>query len=249
MKVAIVTGAGQGLGAACARDLANNGYSCALMSPSERSERLAKEIGGIGLKGSSTSFADLKKLVETAMDAYGRIDAVVNNTGNLARIKPGTMLATGNAYDPHLDTDLLEIQDHEWHDSLDFYFLNVIRMLRIVTPIMRTNGGGAIVNISSLAALEPRLSYPLSSPIRAATLAYTKIFADRYARDGIRINNVLPGFMNSREFSAPVLQSIPIGRAGRVEELAHTVTFLLSPGAGYITGQSILVDGGSNRRI
>jgi NAD(P)-dependent dehydrogenase (short-subunit alcohol dehydrogenase family) len=249
MKVAIVTGAGQGIGAACARELARNDYACVLMSPSDQSERLAKEIGGIGMKGSVTEVADLERLVDTAIKLHGRIDAVVNNTGNLARIKPGTTLASGNAYDPHLDSELIDIEDKEWHDSLDFYFLNVVRMLRLVTPVMRKSGGGAIVNISSLAALEPRLTYPLSSPIRAATLAFTKTYADRYAREGIRINNVLPGFMDNREFTKPVLESIPMARRGRMEELAQTVYFLLSPGAGYVTGQSILVDGGSNRRV
>jgi NAD(P)-dependent dehydrogenase (short-subunit alcohol dehydrogenase family) len=219
------------------------------MSPSDRSERVAKEIGGVGIRGSSTEVSDLERLVDTAMSRYGRIDAVVNNTGNLARIRPGTTLSTGNAYDPHLDSDLIDIEDKEWHDSLDFYFLNIVRMLRLVTPIMRKNGGGAVVNISSLAALEPRLTYPLSSPIRAAALAFVKTYADRYAREGIRINNVLPGFMDNREFPAPVLQSIPMARPGRMEELAQTVCFLLSPGAGYVTGQSILVDGGSNRRV
>jgi NAD(P)-dependent dehydrogenase (short-subunit alcohol dehydrogenase family) len=249
MKVAIVTGAGQGIGAACARELAADGYSCVLMSPSDRSEKLARELGGVGLQGSALNVADLKRLVDTAVKHYGRIDAAVTNTGNLARIKPGASLRTGNAYDPQLYSELIDIEDQEWHDSLDYYFLNVVRILRLVTPVMRKQGGGSIVNISSLAALEPRLTYPLSSPIRTATLAFIKTYADRYARENIRINSVLPGFMGNREFTPAVIESIPMARRGGLEELASTVRFLLSPGAGYITGQSILVDGGSNRAI
>jgi len=249
MKVAIVTGAGQGIGAACARELARSGFTCALMSPSTRSEVLAGELDGIGLSGSATSRADLERLVKTVMDRWGRIDAVVNNAGNLGRTQPGPTLRTGNAYDPTLEGQLREIEEEEWHASLDFYFLNVVRMLRLVTPIMQAQGGGAIVNISSLAALEPRLTYPLSSPIRTATLAFTRVYADRYARDGIRINSVLPGFMENREFPPGVMEAIPMARRGRMIELASTVRFLLSDEAGYITGQSIVVDGGINRRI
>lgn len=248
-KVAIITGAGRGIGAACARELARVGYSCVLMSPSDRSIRLAAELGGIGLIGSATDVEDLRRLVEITIDRYGRIDAVVNNTGNLARITPGVKLKTGAAYDPELDSDLIDIADDEWHASLDYYFLNIVRMARLVTGIMQAQGGGAIVNISSLAALEPRLSYPLSTPIRTAALSFAKLFADRYARAGIRMNNVLPGFMENREFPETVRTSIPMARMGYLTEVAGTVRFLLSAEAGYIAGQNIVVDGGINRRI
>jgi NAD(P)-dependent dehydrogenase (short-subunit alcohol dehydrogenase family) len=122
-------------------------------------------------------------------------------------------------------------------------------MLRLVTDVMRSQGGGAIVTVSSMAALEPRLTYPLSSPIRTATLAFMRMYADRYARDGIRLNSVLPGFMENREFTPEVINAIPMSRRGRLQEVAQTVRFLLSEEAGYVTAQNIFVDGGISRRL
>jgi NAD(P)-dependent dehydrogenase (short-subunit alcohol dehydrogenase family) len=248
-KSALVLGAGKGIGAACARELAKCGYTCFLMSPSDRSEKLAEEICGFGLRGSATDPSALARLVDLAMEKSGRIDAVVNNTGSLARKTPATTLATGNGYDPQLEGDLLDVTDAEWHSGLDFYYLNIVRMARLVTRIMQKQHFGTIVNISSLAAIEPRLSYPLASPMRVAALAFAKLYADRYARDGIRMNNVLPGFLENHSFSEAVRLAIPMGRLGRVAEIATTVRFLLSDDAGYISGQNILVDGGINRRM
>ena len=248
-KVAIVTAAGKGIGMACASELAARGYALALMSPSGSSRTLAKKLGGIGLDGSVTVTGDLQRLVAMTLKRWGRIDCVVNNTGNLARITPGTKLRTGYAFDPEFDGVLLDIDDAEWHASVDFYLLNSIRMARLVTPVMIGQGGGAIVNISSFTVREPRLSYAISTPARAALSSFTKLFADRYARDRVRMNTVLPGFMENREFPDSVLRTIPMARTGRLQELARTVAFLLSDDAGYITGQSIHVDGGANRAI
>ena len=242
--VAIVTAAGRGMGEACARELAARGYSLALMSPSGASRRLAKELGGVGLDGSVTKVADLEKLVELTMDTYGRIDAVVNNTGHAPR-------STGSSlpFDPDLRNALIDVTDDDWLAGMDIVLFNVIRMSRLVTPIMEKQGGGVIVNISTFAALEPRLSYPISSSLRLALAGYTKIYADRYARRGIRMNNVLPGFMENWPVDDQVMRTIPMLRTGRFEEVAKTVAFLVSPNSGYITGQNILVDGGVNRHI
>src|SRR5439155_7470596 len=170
-KVAIVTAAGKGIGMACACELAARGYALSLMSPSGSSSSLAKKLGGIGLDGSVTTPDDLKRLVDMTLQRWGRLDSVVNNTGNLACITPGTKLNTGYSFDPHLDGVLLDISDQEWHASVDFYLLGSIRMARLVTPFMIRQGGGAIVNISSLTAREPRLSYAISTPARAALAA------------------------------------------------------------------------------
>ena len=244
-RVAIVTAAGRGMGAACARELAARGYALALMSPSGASEKLADELGGIGFSGSVTEPADLEKLVEATLSRHGRIDAVVNNTGHA----PHSVRASGPGYDATLDANLLEIPDEDWHGGLDLVVLNVVRMTRLVTAPMRAQGGGAMVNISTFAALEPRLTYPISSALRLALAGYVKLYADRYARDGIRINNVLPGFMENWPMDESVRASVPMARAGRFAEVAKTAAFLLSDDAGYITGQNILVDGGVNRAI
>ncbi|MCA9931329.1 MAG: SDR family oxidoreductase, partial [Anaerolineales bacterium] len=208
-KVAIVTAAGRGMGAACARELAAQGYAVALMSVSERAQTLAAELSGIGLQGSVTETADLNKLVAMTMGEYGRIDAVINNTGHPPK------------------GDLLDITDDDWHVGLDLVLLNVVRMARLVVPIMQQQGGGAFVNISTFAAFEPSLSFPVSSALRAGLGSFTKLFADRYAAENIRMNNVLPGYIESYPVNDDVRETIPMGRAGTVEEVAKTAVFLL----------------------
>ena len=144
---------------------------------------------------------------------------------------------------------LLEISDEQWHAGLDLAVLNVVRMARLVTPIMQAAGGGAIVNISTFAAYEPDPGFPVSASLRAALGSFAKLYADTYAADGIRMNNVLPGFIESYPVEENTVARIPMGRAGTVEEIAKTVAFLLSDGAGYITGQNIKVDGGITRSV
>jgi NAD(P)-dependent dehydrogenase (short-subunit alcohol dehydrogenase family) len=245
MPVAIVTAAGRGIGAALAKGLAERGYDVALMSRTDAAEKLAAELGGVGLRGSVTEPKDLEKLVKLALDRYGRIDGVVNNTGR----DPESYHASGLPYDPDLDRSLIDITDEAWLFGVELYFLNVVRMARFVTPIFQGAGGGSIVNISTFAALEPRLIFPVSGTTRMALAGYTKLYADRYARDGIRMNNILPGFVENWPLSDEVRRTIPIARATRMSELVSMTAFLLSPESGATTGQNIMVDGGVNRAL
>lgn len=230
-KTAIITAAGQGIGAAIARELAANGYFVAMMSNSGGAESLAAELGGIGLTGSVTEADDIEKLVEQTVKSRGRIDAVVNNTGHAPK------------------GPLLEISDEEWHFGLDLLLLNVVRITRLVTPIMQQQGGGSIVNVSTFAVFEPDGSFPVSSSIRAALASFCKLYADQYAPFGLRMNNLLPGFVKSYPESPEILSRIPMQRYANLEEIAKTTLFLISDAANYITGQNIRVDGGLTRSV
>ena len=243
--VAVVTAASSGIGEACARTLAAQGYRLCLMSRTQAVLALASELGSVGVQGSVEREEDLAALVGVALDRFGRIDAVVNNTGHA----PGASDPTGRRYDPDAEAHLLDIADGDWHTSLDLYFLNVVRMARLVTEPMRAQGGGAVVNISAFGAKEACFAYPTSSTIRAALGQFTKLYADRYARDGIRMNAVLPGFLDNWQWPDSLVESIPAGRPGTLDELAGVVAFLLSDEARYITGQSLVVDGGLNRSL
>ncbi len=244
-RVAIMTGTGQGIGAGCAREMAKAGYKVSLMSPSDRSVKLAEEVGGIGRRGSVLEVDDLQAMVDDTMKEYGRVDAVISNMGHGGTV-PEAIKTVG--FDPDFDGPLLELPDELWHESLDMYVLNVVRLARIVTPIMMDQGGGAFVNISSMNTIEPRAPYPMSM-LRAALHSFSKLYGDRYARYNIRMNNLLPGFCENVNLSEFARKSIPAQRTATFEEIGQACVFLASDAARYINGQSILSDGGMNRAV
>jgi len=231
MKVAIVTAGGSGMGAAAARRLASDGYKVAILSSSGKGEALAKELGGIGVTGSNQSNDDVKRLVDDTMQAFGRIDALVNSAGHGPR------------------DEILKITDEQWHTGMDVYLLSAIRPARLVAPIMAAQKKGAIVNISTAWAFEPNAMFPTSGVFRAGLAAFTKLFADKYAADKVRMNNVLPGWIDSLPEKDERREMVPMARYGTADEIAATVAFLVSDGAGYITGQNLKVDGGLMRGI
>lgn len=230
-KVAIITAGGSGMGAGAARRLAAEGFRVAILSSSGKGEALAKELGGIGVTGSNQSNDDLARLVDLTMTTYGRIDALVNSAGHGPR------------------APVLDLTDEDWHRGMEVYFLNVVRPTRLVTPIMQAQKSGSIVNISTFAAFEPDPTFPTSGVFRAGLAAFTKLFADRYAGDNIRMNNVLPGFIDSLPEKPEFKGRIPMGRYGTVEEISELVALLASERGGYITGQNIRIDGGITRSV
>jgi NAD(P)-dependent dehydrogenase (short-subunit alcohol dehydrogenase family) len=230
-KVAIVTAGGSGMGAECARKLAQDGFKLAILSSSGKGEALADELGGIGVTGSNQSNEDLQRLVDAAVDTWGRVDVLVNSAGHGPR-KP-----------------ILDLTDEDWHAGIDVYFLNAVRPTRLVTPIMQKQKSGVIINISTAWAFEPSSMFPTSAVARAGLASFTKIFADTYAADNIRMNNVLPGWIDSLPATEERREGVPMKRYGTSAEIAATVAFLASDGAAYITGQNIRVDGGVTRSI
>lgn len=230
-KVALVTAGGSGMGADAARRLAEDGFRIGILSSTEKAKRLAEELGGFGLTGSNLSTDDLTALIDGANDRWGRIDVLVNSAGH-GPIGP-----------------VLEISDDDWHLGMDVYLLNVIRPTRLVTPLMQAQGGGAIINISTFAAFEPDPLFPTSGVFRASLAAFTKLYSDRYAADNIRMNNVLPGFIDSLPETEDRRARIPLGRYGRAQEVSSLISWLSSEQGGYMTGQNLRIDGGLTRAV
>ena len=229
-SVALVTAASQGIGAGVARHLARKGYRVAILARSPKVQEVATEIGGIGIIGSVTDQSALSTLVDAALRKWGRIDGVVNNTGHPAK------------------GDLLSLSDADWQQGYELILGSVIRMARLVTPHL-ADRGGAIVNLSSYAARRPELNRPVSSVFRAALIAWTQLHAASCAPQKVRVNSILPGFIDSYAADESTIATIPMGRIGRVDEIAEVAAFLLSDASSYLTGQSIVVDGGMLRML
>lgn len=229
-KVAIVTAAGRGIGAGIARRLASDGYKVGLLSPGDGVVALASELDGVAVRGSVTEPADLRRLVDETTARFGPIDGAVVNMGHPPK---GALLA---------------LTDADWHAGLDMAFLSVVRVARLLTPEFEARGSGAIVAISSAFAFEPHADFPMTV-LRAGLAAWIKLYADTYAKHGLRMNAVLPGFTDSLPEKEARRASIPAGRYATTAEIANAVAFLVSDQASYITGQSLRVDGGLTRGI
>lgn len=229
--VAMIVGGGSGIGADAAIKMNELGYEVAILSSSGKGEALAQSLGGFGFTGSNLEPADLSAFVEGAMARFGRIDALINCAGHGPK------------------GPVLEISDENWHLGLDYYLLNVIRATRLVAPIMVAQGSGAIVNVSTFAAFEPDPDFPTSAVFRAGLAGFTKLFADKHAGDGVRMNNVLPGFIDSLPEKADRVARIPAGRYARVRELSESIAFLATDASSYITGQNLRVDGGLTQSV
>lgn len=230
-KVALITAGGSGMGAAAARRLAEDGFTVAILSSSGKGEALAQELGGIGFTGSNLNPTDVQALVDKAMTSYGRIDVLVNSAGHGPK------------------GDILELTDEDWHLGMDYYLMNVIRPSRLVAPVMAEQGGGAIINISTFAVFEPDPMFPTSGVFRAGLASFTKLFSDKFADKNVRMNNVLPGFIDSLPEKDDRRMRIPMDRYGTAEEVAGLISYLVGDTAGYITGQNIRIDGGLTRSV
>lgn len=230
-KVALITAGGSGMGADAARRLAEDGFKVGILSSSGKGEALAEELGGVGHTGSNLDPDALAAFVDKAIAAWGRVDVLVNSAGHGPK------------------GDILSISDDDWHKGMEVYLMNVIRPVRLVTPHMERQGGGTIINISTFAAFEPDPLFPTSGVFRAGLASFTKLYTDKYADKNIRMNNVLPGFIDSLPETADRKARIPMGRYGQAREVSSLVSYLASDDAGYITGQNLRIDGGLTRSV
>lgn len=229
--VAMIVAGGSGMGADTARRLSQEGYEVAIMSSSGKGEKLAEELSGLGVTGSNLLADDLEMFVESTLAKWGRIDILVNSGGHGPK------------------GDVLDISDDDWTLAMQYYLLNVIRTVRLVVPVMKKQGAGSIVNISSFAAYEPDAAFPTSAVFRAGLGSYVKLVADNVADTGIRINNVLPGFINSFDGEETKANQVPMQRYGRMEEISDLILFLASNKSSYITGQNLVIDGGLTKHV
>ena len=230
-KVAIIIAAGSGMGADAARNLFSKNFKISILSSTKKGKQLAENLGGIGIIGSNQSIKDLQSLIDLTFKKWGRIDVLINSAGHGPR------------------GPILELTDNDWYKGMETYFLNVVRATRLVTPIMQNQKSGVIINISTFATFEPDPIFPTSGVFRAGLSSFTKLFADKYAKDNIRMNNILPGFINSLPEKKEFKNRIPLNRYGTMHEISEVISFLTSEGAGYITGQNIRVDGGITKSI
>ena len=230
-KTAIFIASGSGMGADAAKHLSSKGYDIAIMSSSGKGERLANDLGGLGFTGSNLIKKNIETFIEKVLSKFGKIDVLVNSAGHGPK------------------GDILEISDEEWVNGMEVYFLNIVRASRIITPIMQDQKKGSIINISTFATFEPDASFPTSGIFRSGLAAFTKLYSDKYAKDNIRMNNILPGFIDSLPIKKEFLNRIPLQRYGKVSEISSVVEMLASDGGAYITGQNIRVDGGITRSV
>ena len=249
-RVAIVTGGGQGIGRATALELARLGADVVIAElNAEGAERTAKEVRGLGRKALAvptdvTRRADLARMVERTRADFGRIDVLVNNAGI------------------YRAAATLDVTEEHWDAIMTINAKAVFFASVAVLPAMIAQKRGSIVNLASMAGkIGSKTNLPYNAS-KAAVVSMTKSLALAHAADGVRVNCVCPGFvetdmwttvareqgallgMSSEEFTRQRERAVPLGRMERPEDVAAVIGFLASDRAGYMTGQALSVDGG-----
>jgi len=247
-RVALVTGGTQGIGRATAMRLAQEGAAVVIAARGrEGLDAVAAQIGAAGGKVAAVQAdvgktADCERLVGEVIKAFGRLDILVNNAGTSS---------TG---------EFESVTDETWREDLELKLFGAIRLARLAIPHMKKQGGGRIVNITTIGAKQPRARSMPTTVTRAAGLAFTKALSKEYAAHNILVNTVCIGLIRSaqqdakaakanltaEQFYANLGKDIPLGRVGLPEEVANVIAFLASSAASYVTGSSINLDGGTS---
>ena len=255
-KVALVAGASQGIGKAIAMGFAREGTKVSICARGEArlmetAEEIRRATGGevLALVADMTSAEDVQRFVARSVDQFGRLDIAVTNAGGPP---PG---------------EFMKFTDADWENAFRLNFLSAVRLTREAVPHMRKVGGGRVVNISSYAVKEPIAGLVLSNAIRSGVIGLAKTLSRELAKDKILINSVCPGRIDTdrarklnqarserlkrpiEEINREMEAEVPLGRYGAPEETADLVLFLASERASYITGTSILIDGGLVRAL
>lgn len=255
-RAAAVAAASRGLGRATARALAEEGCAVALCGRDEARVReaadsIARETGArtLAVVADVGLATDCARFVETAAQAFGRLDVLVTNSGGP---RPGAFDATS---------------DTEWDLAYRVTLASVVNLARAAAPHMRARRWGRIVNITSLSAKQPVDGLVLSNAFRPAVIGLAKTLASELGRDGILVNNVCPGYTRTdrlaalaavrasasgvtpEQFLAGLAQSTPLARIAEPEEFAAVVAFLCSEKASYVTGSTLAIDGGASRGL
>jgi 3-oxoacyl-[acyl-carrier protein] reductase len=239
-RTAVVCGASSGMGLAIAEALAAEGANVAIFARRrDLLEREAERIGALAVRGDLTNPADLKRLVDRTVKAFGGIDILVNNGGGPPR------------------TSALEITDESVEAAVELLLLSAIRLTRLCIPQLERSGRGRVINIASSSVREPLDNLALSNSVRPGVIGWAKTLARELGPKKITVNSIAPGRIETARLAeafagkprAEDLEQIPLRRFGAPSEVASVVCFLASDAAGYVTGTIIPVDGGLTRSL
>jgi len=231
-RTAIVCGASAGMGLATAEALSAEGANVAMFA--RRREELGREaerLAALPIRGDLTNPKDLERLVEKTLEAFGGIDILVNNGGGPPR------------------TSALEMTDETVEHAVELLLLSAIRLTNLCLPHLRQSGHGRVINITSSSVREPIDNLALSNSVRPGVIGWAKTLAREIGPDGVTVNSIAPGRIETARLLAKDAEDIPLRRVGQPKEIGDVICFLASDRASYVTGAVIPVDGGMTRQL